>query len=276
MSRTRKQCISLLLAALTIFSLSASAAFADRFDCMPENTIVNFYYGGSAVIPNSFFSTNIDHTDEYWGFYYDFYDYLQDMQISLAEAPVESYPVVEQDLVDTMYSSCKRELPKAVYDAKEKTWFELSGYEGEYIYYIRCKLANHAFYTIWFYYPTRNRRVCDRVVEQVCRDFTTDWPCAQNWSGLKPSPRDLDAIRSDAKYPNYSWMYLDYYEYATMNRDAYCFKDPDNDIWRKGNVFTVRKGTHVTILAKSEGYGCVILDGTNLSGWINLNYMTAR
>ena len=69
-----------------------------------------------------------------------------------------------------------------------------------------------------------------------------------------PSADDLDRIGADIKYPNYNRMYLDSYINATVNREAvYCFKDPDNDIWRKGNYFVVYRGTDVTILAKSEG-----------------------
>ena len=274
MLRRMKKAGSALLALLIVLSLSASAAYADSCAYWSESGRIYFVYGGSTYIPEGFSTINIDHVCDYAGFYYDYYDCAQDMQISLSESSVDVYPVAAGDLVDVMYSSYKRELPKAVYDAKEKDWFELSGYDGNYIYYIRCKMANQAFYTVWFCYPTRNRRVCDRIVEQVCADFSTDWPYyAGGKLGISPSPADLDAIRSDAKYPNYSWMYLDHYEYATMNRDAYCFKDPDTDIWRQGNFFTVRKGTQVIILAKSDGYGCVILDGTNLSGWINLNYM---
>lgn len=92
--------------------------------------------------------------------------------------------------------------------------------------------------------------------------------------GVGPSSADLDAIHSDIKYPNYAWMYLDEYISAVVSPDSvYCFKDPDTDIWRKGNVYTVSAGTEVTILAKSEGYACVILTGTHNAGWIDEDYL---
>lgn len=92
--------------------------------------------------------------------------------------------------------------------------------------------------------------------------------------GLSPSSADLDAINSDIKYPNYDWMYLDEYVNAVVIRKSvYCFKDPDTDIWREGNVYTVKEGTAVIILAKSEGYACVILTGTQNAGWINEDYL---
>ena len=95
--------------------------------------------------------------------------------------------------------------------------------------------------------------------------------------GAGPSAADLDEIRSDIKYPNYDWMYLNEYISAEVTpRSVYCFKDPDNDIWRDGNVFIVYGGTEVTILAKSEGYACVILTGTNYSGWINDAYLSEK
>ena len=95
--------------------------------------------------------------------------------------------------------------------------------------------------------------------------------------GSGPSATDLDAIRSDIKYPNYQWMYLDEYISAEVTaKSAYCFKDPDNDIWRDGNVFIVYRGTEVTIHAKSEGYACVILTGTNDAGWINEAYLSEK
>ena len=274
MQKLKKSVVSLCFAFLVMLPAFRCPAFSDYYPGKIEDRLIYYTYGGSAYIPKGFSAIHLDHSKDYVGYYYDFYDDSQEMLISLSEALTEVYPVSEQDLVDVMYSSYKIELPRAVYDAKEKDWFELSGYDSDSIYYIRCKRANHAFYTVWFYYPTINRRVCDRIVEQVCNDFSTDWPRAVGRLGACPSPADLDAIRSDAKYPNYSWMYLDHYEYATMNRDAYCFKDPDTDVWRRGNFFTVRKYTPMIILAKSEGYACVILDGTNLSGWINLNYMT--
>ncbi len=94
---------------------------------------------------------------------------------------------------------------------------------------------------------------------------------------VRPSAADLDAIRSDIKYPNYDWMYLDEYVSAEVTpRSVYCFKDPDSDIWRDGNVFIVYGGTEVTILAKSEGYSCVILTGTNYAGWINDSYLSEK
>ena len=96
-------------------------------------------------------------------------------------------------------------------------------------------------------------------------------------NGLGPCAGDLDAIHSDIKYPNCDWMYLDEYISAEVARKSvYCFKDPDNDIWREGNVFIVPGGTEVTILAKSEGYACVILNGTSYAGWINEAYLSEK
>ena len=57
------------------------------------------------------------------------------------------------------------------------------------------------------------------------------------------------------------------------HKEVYVFKDPDTDVWRRGNYFTVRYGTQVTILAKSQGYACVIFNDTNRAGWINLDYL---
>lgn len=91
----------------------------------------------------------------------------------------------------------------------------------------------------------------------------------------KPSAADLDNIHANIKYPNSDFMYLDEYISATVtHRAVYCFRDPDHDIWRNGNYYTVTRGTQVTILAESMGYACVIIDGLHDAGWINVDYLS--
>lgn len=255
---------------------------------VPDSGWLNYIYGGYIYIPNGFVCSNYDvnRNGAYYG--YDYYNAGQQMSFLITEGSTSVYPA---NVISSEYSRLMNELPTPTYKNKTSDSFTLSGYSGggSWIYYIAYQLAHNTVYTVQFEYPVRNRGTCDRMVENIIASFhPTGSQAYEPAYGIpynvpfgtpsgKPSAADLDAIHSDIKYPAYSWFYLDSYVYAYVTHEAvYCFKDPDSDIWRNGNYFTVYRGTQVTILAESQGYACVILTGTRSAGWINLNYLSAR
>lgn len=275
MKKVIERIISLVLALLMVMTWPAVI----NADYCPNNGWMNFAYGGYVYIPKSFSNTVFQTYPESGTRCYKYYNSVQQMEIQLFEESSSHYSIPVSSIINSEYERYRRSLPEAVYKAKLTDSFTLSGYSegGKRIYYLSCTLANNSVYTVYFEYPTSNRRVCDPIVEEVIGSFSTRGSRPAGALKIKPSSADFDRIHADIKYPNYSWMYLDSYVTATVTHEAvYCFKDPDNnsDIWRDGNYFTVYYGTEVTILAQSKGYACVILNGSNRAGWINMKYLS--
>ena len=161
------------LLAIVVLAFVMIVAYADEQNRAIDNGWINFQHGGSIFIPDSFESIEWD--EEYLTSQtYSFYDYDQDMIISLEERGTESYFANESDIINEEYDDYVEIMPEAVYNVKNKNDFTLSGYEDDNIYYLYCKMANHTVYTILFYYPTANRTHCDPVVEKTCNSFSTD------------------------------------------------------------------------------------------------------
>ena len=92
----------------------------------------------------------------------------------------------------------------------------------------------------------------------------------------KPSAADLDAIGADIVYPRKDSMYLDDYKSTkVLYTGVFSFKDPmtNHDPFREGNYDIMTAGTEVTVLAKADGYSCVIYNETETAGWINSKYL---
>ncbi|MCR5090440.1 MAG: hypothetical protein K6C08_13130 [Oscillospiraceae bacterium] len=236
-----------------------------------------FQNGGSVNIPDGFTDTSSAGPHALNGVYYEFYNGEQNMVIRISEIPTSSF-AGGTDALTVEYNSLIETLPSPTYNVKNRSSFVLSGYSGPNIYYIYEEVSHSVVYTVEFVYPTANRYVCDSILETVIASLSTaggSVVVSGGGSAQKPGPYDLDAIHSDIRYPNNDWMYLDNYIYATVIRDAcWCFKDPDSDVWREGNYFKVYRGTEVKIIAEGSGYACVILTGTNLSGWINTAHLS--
>ena len=264
-----KKISALLFAIMLIVSALPSV---DAATSAIQSGWMNYSSGGYVYIPESFSLLTSRGASLSEGYVFEYYNANQQMQLVTGEYDVNSQGRNTNVILDN-YNRLIRTLPEAVYNDYTENEFTLSGYSGRNIYYIQYTKDHGTLYTIEFTYPITNRRVCDSYVENVCNSFSTTGSMMPE--PAKPGPADLDVIRSDIKYPNYSWMYLDDYQSAVVSHKnaVYCFKDPDTDIWRKGNYFTVNNGTAVTILAKSEGYACVILNGSHKSGWINLDYL---
>ena len=116
-------------------------------------------------------------------------------------------------------------------------------------------------------------------IEKTAFDYSEGVTSNQTGLNAGPSSSDLDAIHADIVYPSSDSMYLENYKIAVINRNAvYAFKDPmtKHDPMRKGNYYTVTRGTEVTVLAESSGYSCVIINETQTAGWINSNYLEVK
>ncbi len=275
--------IAAIVCILAILASFATAYADDRY----SGGYLNFVNGGYIRIPSDFLVVASD-AYELDNNFYDFYWLRQDMDIMLHEMNSSSYARHPKASIDSLYEAVVEGCTNIVNKYKSKTSFALSGYynfDGSAksgIYYIEYVIDHGTLYTIEINYPTANRKKCDPVVDQVTKSFRSTgsktgagWQYSPRYGSGTPGPADLDSINADIKYPNYSFMYLDHYVTATVTHKAvYCFKDPDRDIWRNGNYFTVYRGTEVTILAESQGYACVILNDSNRAGWINMDYLS--
>lgn len=234
-------------------NITADKAAISLQSSLTESNWLNYQSGGSIHIPKSFAVTNYSGNSLSEGYVYEFYNAWQQMYITTAEYAVSSQENGSNLLLNNYYQLV-RVLPEAVYNDFSDTTFTLSGYSGNSIYFIRYALDHGTLYTIEFNYPTANRKVCDMYVESICDSFSTIGSVASGAIAKRPGPADLDIIYADINYPNYSWMYLDEYKNAVVshNKAVYCFKDPDNDVWREGNYFTVNRGTVVFLLKAKD------------------------
>lgn len=266
MKNLTRKLLSFVLIVVMIASLSVSA-FADSFG--KKDLVLFFSFGGSISIPGDFQYSESERSQ----YEYNFYNESLNMLISVEEENFDG-DYRRYNVLTDAYDYYIQNYPKPVYNVKSYNTFTLSGYNGDNIYYIHYILDHNVLYSVIFLYPTRNRGTCDPIVEKVDMSFNT----GVNYTAFDPmghpSREDLDLIHANIKYPNYEFMYLDHYITTYVTHEAvYCFKDPDNDIWRKGNYYTVTYGTEVTILAESQGYACVILNDTLQAGWINCDYL---
>lgn len=261
--------IILILSILLAVNLPVFAA-----DNASQSGWLNYQSGGSIFVPKSFSATSLRGNSLSQGYVYEYFNEWQQMTFKTGEYDISGH-TGDYSVLINYYDQLMQTLPKAVYNNISENTFSISGYSGDNIYYIQYTVDHGSLYTIEMNYPTANRKVCDMYVESFCYSFSTTGYMLNSIADEKPGPADLDIIRADINYPNYSWMYLDEYRNAVVSHDkaVYCFKDPDNDVWRKDNYFTVNRKSAVTILAESEGYACVIINGTNKCGWINKKYL---
>ena len=275
MKTALQRIIAAVCAIMTLSSMScAFAAYRD-----PDGWL-NFNRGGYVRIPKRFTDYS-DYGNEFATDRYEFYYAGQQMWIWLSEQTVDANRKTE--IINSYYRDCVRVEENVVNKYKSDKSFAISGYSGSEMFYIQYMIDHGVLYTLEMRYPKANRKECDKIVSIVTESiqYKGSVVCSggympQNRSG-SPSAADLDRIHARIKYPNYEFMYLDQYVTATVYRKAvYCFRDPDKDVWRDGNYYTVYRGTEVTILAESLGYACVIINDTGDAGWINLDYLTKK
>ena len=186
--KSYRQVISFLLSIAMLISMMI-VAYANDQDSAVDNGWIHFEHGGSIFIPSDF--ENIEWNEEYLtNQSYSFANYDQEMVISLEEWGTEAY-FAEEDIINNEYYECTESFPEAVYNVKNKNDFTLSGYDGDYIYYLYCIMANHTVYKMLFYYPTSNRNYCDPVVEKTCDSFTTEETGHGDYEQGDNSQRDL-------------------------------------------------------------------------------------
>ena len=271
----RSAALFVLLAILAMTPCAyADSIYSDRWH--------NCSAGGYILIPAGFEELYVEDNMPDGCVRYSYYNWDLDMWLSISEGTSWEYGAYMSDVIDSNYNYYVRIQPDIVNKYKSDHSFALTGYSGENIYYLQGVIDHSTYYYLEIYYPTANRRDCDRITERVLNSFSSTGSQRSYGSGSNqygfcgsPSAADLDRIHANVKYPNYSSMYLDHYVTATVtHRAVYCFRDPDRDIWRSGNYYTVTRGTEVTILATSQGYACVIINSTNDAGWINLDYLS--
>ncbi len=198
-----------------------------------------FYFDGGACVtlPSGFYSTNVerDRNNAYTTTYFTNYD--QNMDLILTE--IDTYLYYQQDSVyfNSLYSSLKQDYPNPTYDSKKATKFSLSGYNGSDIYYFQGVLSDQVIYLIKMFYPTRNRSVCDRYVEQITASFTE----ASNISIIIDVPSYVPSTVSIPSNPTspyaialrdnlvYGVSYTDTEKKDVVNKTYYSRKDSDGN-----------------------------------------------
>ena len=274
-----KASICRIAAVICVIMMLASFCTASA-DWRDPDGWLNFNQGGFVCIPTKFADYS-DYRNNYSSGSYDFYYAGQQMWIWLSEEAID--PKWQTEIINSYYSSCVSQEEDVVKKYKSEKSFAISGYTGREMFYIQYVIDHGVLYTLEMRYPTANRKECDKIVANVTDSIHYTGSVVYT-GGYRPQSRsrtpssaDLDRINACIKYPNYDFMYLDHYVTATVTHKAvYCFRDPDRDVWRDGNFYKVYKGTEVTILAESQGYACVIINGIGDAGWINLDYLSKR
>lgn len=254
-----------------------------------------FVNGASILIPTGFVDTNLNGdyhnelgTDSYT---YVFSNSEYGMSITLSETRTSlffntgRYGTTNYELLGNLREELINKRGTPSWKSLVQEYFKITGYLGNSIYYTYGVIDNDVLYIIDFYYPESNREYCDRIVEVTEASFSGADRTTLEWqfSLIRPSSADLDAINADIVYPHSVDMYLESYKRAIVKPSAgktavYAFKDPDkvNNTMRDGNYYTVSENTEVTIIAESAGYSCVIINDSQKAGWINSNYLVEK
>ena len=105
-----------------------------------------------------------------WWYYNS--DYDMNVTISQEEICATSKKSRDAILSNAYYSekSCHGYVTESYLN---DTSFDITGYDGSYIFYVRGIITKDMFYTISFDYPTANRRYCDSALEDICACFYT-------------------------------------------------------------------------------------------------------
>lgn len=108
--------------------------------------------------------------DNCWCFYNDRYD--MSVVISQEEICATSQKSRDAILSDAYYSeeACHSFIIDCCLD---DSTFDMTGYDGSNVFYVRGIITKEMFYRISFDYPKVNRRYCDAALEDICACFYT-------------------------------------------------------------------------------------------------------
>ena len=136
------------------------------------NPLINDYYtdrsdlGWSISVPSSFrLYTEGDGFRTYYNYNYDMA--VRVSWESVAASSAQSY----ERILSADYNAELRKHREVTYDALHDDYYTATGYDGDYIFYVRGILKNSRFYHLEFYYPTVNRYYCDPTLESIRDSF---------------------------------------------------------------------------------------------------------
>ncbi len=171
----------LLCIAILVLSVPVTAG-ADSIDSMYRNGFFIFESGASIQIPSGFRQNYTERDKDNSRINTYLTHSGQNMDLTVSEIKTYMGSQRDTEYINSLYQSLKKDYPKPTYDDKRSNMFALSGYTGDYIYYFQAFLSNQVIHMVKMFYPTRNRSVCDRYVENIVDSFT-----ASGNSGVSPA-----------------------------------------------------------------------------------------
>lgn len=152
---------------------------------LPESAVIDFENAYSRA---GFSANNIHSASQRWSAWFpqgfESYDSGDNSWLLYNNEQSMSVYITQEEICATSAKSREKILSDAFYSEKschsnitdsyiKDNHFDVTGYDGYYIYYTRGIVTSEMFYTISFNYPTANRRYCDPNLESICASFTT-------------------------------------------------------------------------------------------------------
>lgn len=123
-------------------------------------------YGWSISIPSSF--SVYDESSEHRLYYH--YDY--DMAVEISWEPVAAQSAKSREaILSSDYESELKKHQRVTYDALHDDYFTATGFDGDYVFYIRGILKGSTYYRMSFCYPAANKGWCDPLLESIRDSF---------------------------------------------------------------------------------------------------------
>lgn len=131
----------------------------------------NYCYGSSprwsTWIPNGFECYEYDNC---WWYYNSCYE----MSISITQEEICATSQKSRDaILSNAYYNEKSYHGRVTESYLDDSSFDITGYDGCDIFYVRGIVTKEMYYTISFEYPSSNWRTCNSIVEDVCACFYT-------------------------------------------------------------------------------------------------------
>ena len=102
------------------------------------------------------------------------YNSEQAMSVYITQEEICATSVKSREKILSDAFSSEKSCHSSISDAYIKdNFFDVTGYDGSYIYYTRGIVTSEVFYTISFNYPIVNRRWCDPNLSSICASFST-------------------------------------------------------------------------------------------------------
>lgn len=165
--------------------MGAEDGFITSVD-LPENAVCDFeniYYASNSNISSYYSGTGSRRWSTKFPYGFDCYAYDDiwtyynkdyQMKVVISQQEICATSKKSRDaILSNAYETERSAHSSVTWDQLEDETFDVTGYNGSDIYYVRGVISEDMFYTIRFEYPEKNRLYCDSVLENVRDRFST-------------------------------------------------------------------------------------------------------